>query len=92
VLRILDKPVPMSALKALLATQPAMNNIDENLARLANAGKITLTESHVSIVKASGDVVPEAARAELTGAVDALAQAKERLASAVHFAIVQALP
>lgn len=92
ILRILDKPLSVSALKALLATQPAMSDIDEHLARLANEGKIKLTESDVCSIKPTGDVVPEAPRLELHGAVDGLAQANQRLANAVHQAIVHALP
>jgi hypothetical protein len=93
VLRMLDKPVLVSALKSLLATQPAISDIDEHLARLANAGKIVLSEGYVSCIKSTGgDVVPEALHLELHGAVDGLAQANQRLANAVHQAIVQALP
>ena len=89
VLRALDAAISVSALKELLATQPAMTDLDQHMARLANEGKIKLTCSHVAVVKSTGDVVPATA-APLQGAIRDLALANQRLADAVHQAIVQA--
>jgi hypothetical protein len=90
-LRALDKSVALSELKALLATQSATGDIDSNLARLANDGKITLSESHAQVVHTGADKPePSQAQIELRIAIDALAAAKQRLVEAVHDAIVQA--
>jgi hypothetical protein len=90
VLRALGSSVSVSALKSLLATQQAVGDIDAHLARLANQGKIRLTESQVQCIIADGEALPDAEHLELHSAIDGLAQATRRLADAVHTAIVQA--
>ncbi len=90
VLRALDRSVSLSQLKSLLATQPAAGDIDENLARLSNGGKIILTESQATAVKDEANTASAAADVELQDAIAALAQAEKRLVDAVHQAIVRA--
>jgi hypothetical protein len=89
-LRALETSTSLTELKALLATQSGVSDVDGCLARLANEGKVTLSESRAQAVESAEGSCPDPVHVELHSSILALSEAQDRLAQAVHQAIVQA--
>ncbi|CAN5579680.1 hypothetical protein BH11CYA1_BH11CYA1_48990 [soil metagenome] len=95
VLAAVGRRSAITQLKRLLATQTGLRNseeIDRQLAVLANLGQITLSESQVALAKSDeGDGSPSVTLANqdsVEHAIDKLARAEEELAEAVRQAIL----